>query len=380
MEKLLSVIVPVYNVEKYLPQCIESILFQSLGEIELILVDDGSLDRSGKICDDYAYRDGRIRVFHQGNKGTIEARKKGLLESKSKYATFVDADDFIASDSYIYSVPGMKRDVDVMVFGIIRYFDDENQKEESPAFHEGVYTKEEIEQIIWPKLIWNCETNAFAIDPSLCNKVIKRELLVAAFQKIKDTNFHYGEDVAVIYPMIKQANTMEIINKGYYFHRQRDSIIADYITEPLYFEKLYKLYRHLMDEFGDNELFIKQVEYFYMNSVALRKQIYGGNRGGGDHYLFPFGEVKKGERIVLYGAGTVGQAYMEQIQRTGYCDVVLWVDKYFHKYPFGNVFSVESIKTAVYDRIVIAIENIGLKYIVNRNLVSMGVVQEKILG
>ena len=76
----------------------------------------------------------------------------------------------------------------------------------------------------------------------------------------------------------------------------------------------------------------------------------------------------------------MGQAYMEQIQRTGYCDVVLWVDKYFHKYPFGNVFSVESIKTAVYDRIVIAIENIGLKYIVNRNLVSMGVVQEKILG
>ena len=92
----ISVIVPVYQVEAYLPQCIDSILAQTFRDFELILVDDGSQDRSGAICDEYAGRDERVRVLHKENGGLSDARNAGLEQAKGDYFLFVDSDDFIA--------------------------------------------------------------------------------------------------------------------------------------------------------------------------------------------------------------------------------------------------------------------------------------------
>lgn len=90
-----SVIVPVYNVEKYLHRCVDSILAQSYSDFEVLLVDDGSMDKSGTICDEYALKDNRIRVFHQANAGVSAARNKGIDEAKGEYVIFVDSDDYI---------------------------------------------------------------------------------------------------------------------------------------------------------------------------------------------------------------------------------------------------------------------------------------------
>ena len=90
-----SVIVPVYNVESYLPECLDSILAQSFRDYELILVDDGSTDKSGAICEEYAEKDGRIRVLRQSNKGQSAARNLGVAESKSKLLCFIDSDDAV---------------------------------------------------------------------------------------------------------------------------------------------------------------------------------------------------------------------------------------------------------------------------------------------
>ena len=95
---LISIIVPIYNVEKYLEECINSILAQTYKELELILVDDGSTDHSGEICDKYASLDNRIRVFHQKNQGVSVARNNGLAFVHGEYMTFVDSDDYIAPD------------------------------------------------------------------------------------------------------------------------------------------------------------------------------------------------------------------------------------------------------------------------------------------
>lgn len=94
----ISVIVPVYKTEKYLPQCIDSILNQSFTDFELLLIDDGSPDRSGEICDEYARKDSRIRVFHQQNGGVSCARNNGLLHARGQYVVFVDSDDRILPD------------------------------------------------------------------------------------------------------------------------------------------------------------------------------------------------------------------------------------------------------------------------------------------
>jgi len=96
--ELISVIVPVYNVEKYLSKCVESILGQSYQNLEILLIDDGSTDGSGKICDEYAARDSRIKVFHQQNNGPAEARNIGLQKVTGKYIALIDSDDYIKKD------------------------------------------------------------------------------------------------------------------------------------------------------------------------------------------------------------------------------------------------------------------------------------------
>lgn len=99
-EKLLSVIVPVYKVEPYLHRCIDSIRNQTYKNLQIILVDDGSPDNCGKICDEYAELDARIIVVHQKNRGLSGARNMGLRYAKGEYVAFVDSDDWISSDMY----------------------------------------------------------------------------------------------------------------------------------------------------------------------------------------------------------------------------------------------------------------------------------------
>lgn len=115
----LSIIVPVYNVEKYLARCIDSILSQSFTDFELLLIDDGSKDGSGSICDDYAVKDARIRVFHKVNGGVSSARNLGLDNAKGEYAIFVDSDDYVLST---YFENFLKyREYDLVVSGFRRY-------------------------------------------------------------------------------------------------------------------------------------------------------------------------------------------------------------------------------------------------------------------
>ena len=100
-ESLISVIVPIYNAESYLRQCIDSILKQTYEQLDILFVDDGSTDSSGKICDEYRALDPRVRVIHKRNEGLMKARKTGVNYAKGDYVTFVDADDWIEPNTYL---------------------------------------------------------------------------------------------------------------------------------------------------------------------------------------------------------------------------------------------------------------------------------------
>lgn len=115
MEPLISVIVPVYNAEKYLNECIRSILNQTLKNVELLLVDDGSTDHSGEICDRYAKQNRRIRVFHKKNQGVTSARRIGVASAKGKYICFVDADDTLKDNALETLMEKMTNNIDVVI-------------------------------------------------------------------------------------------------------------------------------------------------------------------------------------------------------------------------------------------------------------------------
>ena len=100
MDPIISIIVPIYNVGKYLPKCIESILNQTFKNFELILVNDGSTDNSGVVCDDYEKKDTRIKIIHKSNGGVSSARNAGLYVAKGEYIGFVDPDDYIDKNMY----------------------------------------------------------------------------------------------------------------------------------------------------------------------------------------------------------------------------------------------------------------------------------------
>lgn len=121
MKETISIIVPIYNVEKYLPSCLDSILEQTYSAIEVLLIDDGSSDNSGVICDAYAAKDYRIKVFHNENRGVSKARQFGVENSTSDYIVFVDADDWLTHDAVEALYNAITPDVDVVLGAVIQH-------------------------------------------------------------------------------------------------------------------------------------------------------------------------------------------------------------------------------------------------------------------
>ena len=153
MDCTISVIVPVYNSEKYLKRCIDSILNQTYKAIELILVDDGSPDNCGKICDEYAKKDKRVRVIHKTNAGVSAARNSGLEIASGNYATFVDSDDYIEPEMYGNMMEKVHQyNCDVVMCDCIKDFTDHSEIY-THDIRAGFYDKEQLVNEYYPHLL-----------------------------------------------------------------------------------------------------------------------------------------------------------------------------------------------------------------------------------
>lgn len=200
----LSVIVPVYSAEKYITKCLDSILSQTFTDFELLLVDDGSSDRCGEICDQYAKMDKRIKVFHKDNGGVSNARNLGLSKADGAYIAFVDPDDYIDKDMFKDTITYLqKTDGDIVCFEVcevkksrnkIGYHFDENK----------IMTGREALNFILEDVI----------DNSPCNKIYKKEVW-------HNVSFPHGrryEDVATIYRTFAQAAKVVYFKKALYYY------------------------------------------------------------------------------------------------------------------------------------------------------------------
>lgn len=213
MKKLLSVVVPVYNVEKYLDRCIKSIINQTYKNLEIILVDDGSVDASGKICDKYAFKDKRINVIHKENEGLSEARNTGIKLSKGNYITFVDSDDYIDERMYEILINDLEKyDVDIASCDYLRIVD--YSKKAKISSEVLIYSKEEA--LI--KLLRNEEYKDYA-----WNKIYKKKL----FDGVLYPKGRVQEDVATTYKLILNANSVSYNKSKLYFYLKRKGSILD---------------------------------------------------------------------------------------------------------------------------------------------------------
>ena len=188
-----SVIVPVYKVEKLLPRCIDSILGQTFRDFELILVDDGSPDNSGAVCDSYAAADERIRVIHQENRGASAARNRGLSESTGKYVAFVDSDDYVAGE-FLERLFRAAENSDASQV-VCETFQVKNGVLAEKTHHYGsaVIEKADILEEIIDPLAFHEDQPKHAGLPNVHNKLYLRQVIADNALRFDET-FHHGED------------------------------------------------------------------------------------------------------------------------------------------------------------------------------------------
>lgn len=210
---LISVIVPVYNVEDYIYKCVESILLQTYSNLEIVLVNDGSQDRSGEICDEFSRKDNRIIVIHKENGGLADARNAGLDKAKGDYISFIDSDDFIENDMYEKMITACElENADISVCGRFDIYDSEIESRFSFEGKEIWTNKEAIRNL----LTWN------NIDSSACDKLYKKEL----FHKIRFPFGKYNEDIFMMVKILDQANKIVHIGKSKYYYNHRAGSIT----------------------------------------------------------------------------------------------------------------------------------------------------------
>lgn len=225
---LFSIIIPVYNVEKYLNKCVDSVLNQTFTDFEVILVDDGSPDNCPAICDSYAEKDNRVKVIHKQNGGLINARKSGLEAASGGYIGFVDSDDWIEPEMYELFAQMIEKYSPDMVLSDF-YFDNEKELVNSEQlFEQEFYDKSALKEKLYPKMLFSGIYYKFGVNPCCWSKVYKKELLKKNLPLV-DGRIKMGEDAAFTYPCLIDAQSVATIKKPcYHYILNPDSMTKAY--------------------------------------------------------------------------------------------------------------------------------------------------------
>ena len=378
----ISVIVPIFRIEKYLPECIESLQDQSFLNFELILVDDGSPDNCPKICDDYAKKDSRIHVIHKKNGGLLSARKAGLKEAKGKYIAYVDGDDWV-DKFYLDTMFKLAEanESDLVVTGHFREFD--GKIETIKPKNTGIYNEEELRTSIIPNAIYNGEFCEHGISTYVWNKLFKRELLNQVLFDVPN-EIIMGEDAAITYAYLGLSKSLVISRIPLYYYRQRHDSIVKSIENPkteyyrlgllMNFLKL-KL-AHVLDEDNLN----KQIKYYLYSQILIRS---GGliQDIAGSVYFNPFLKVNKGSKVVIYSSGSFGQHILSTNVKASFFHVIKWIDVDYHDLNIGSnsVKPISSISNTEFDYLIIATINPTTYASIKTELGLMGIDKKKIV-
>lgn len=254
---LVSIIVPIYKVEKELDRCVQSILKQTYKNIELILVDDGSPDQCPEMCDKYAKRDKRIVTIHKKNGGLSDARNAGLDIAQGEYVAFIDSDDWVSENFIEDLIHNLKdTEADISICGYIIIDDMEKMRSYTVKKEREVLEHEDSIRELFSQKKFNC---------MVCTKLYKKEL----FDKIRFPKGKLFEDIAISLPLFERCERCVITNKKmyYYFQRQEGIVNSKFTKQKLdMLEFSHRMvdYSHKHDHKYDME-----AEAFYLKAVLM---------------------------------------------------------------------------------------------------------------
>ena len=387
---LISIVVPVYNIEAYLPECVESILAQTYKNIEVILVDDGSQDRSSTICDFYKDQDRRVRVLHKQNGGLSSARKAGARLANGMYILQIDGDDWVDSD-YVenMSKPLCGNCPDMVVnLSMYKFYKDGRSHERVTPFERGLYRNEEIVSQLYPHLVnddcfWETD-----LPMSVWSYLYRRDFFMTVYEIVSD-EIAMGEDNLVTFLAFLKTDSVYVINNPGYHYRQREGSIC-HVVKKSYFNESRLIYEVLcreVNQLNDSSKTIPmrrkipRIIFELLFLGAMDKVLAISNE-----FFFPYPMVRNGGRIFVYGMGVVGQGMIRAITMSSRFYLVGCSDQGWQSFSKTvcisgsdcKVYAPDDITEADFDYLIIAVSRANLRKEIELDLVRRGIAIEKI--
>ena len=273
--KKVSIIVPIYNVEKYLDRCIESITQQTYNNLEIILVDDESPDKCPEMCEIWAKKDFRIKVIHKKNEGLGYARNTGIENATGDYLCFVDSDDMLDKTTIEETIDS---NFDIIYYGFKNIDKDDNiTYRRIPTPEKEKYYKPEIISKILPNLITDVpNAKQYNMNMSSCMCLISKKVVDKYNWRFVSERNIISEDVYSLMILFKNINSIKIVNKDFYSYRINQKSLTRSYKDDRY-KKVKKLHKELLKLY-DNEDIKYRIDYLYLSyTISCLKQIVESN-------------------------------------------------------------------------------------------------------
>lgn len=364
---LVSIIVPAYNVVDYIEECITSLLNQTYRNIEIIVIDDGSTDGTGLVCD--RFRDDRVKAIHKSNGGLVAARKSGLSIATGKYVGFVDGDDYVASDFVKNLVTVIETyNVDFVHANFCEVSGNDIRTCAGGFNGEFVFGDSDSRVNFLREYVFSDASNKW-ITSSIWSKLFKRELIQNCYELVPNSQ-NYGEDLICLIYCLMKCRSMTVIENSDYRYRIREISMSHLDNKKLFLKEL-ELCNTIknLDITDENDKLKECIYDFVRNKI---KMVWDRTAT----YYYCEEEKLRNKRVVIYGAGRVGKDYFCHLKEI--CSFIYFVDKDYENKE-GEVYSIDKLSELFYDYILIAIEKKEIVDEVKKQLVQRNVGSEKII-
>lgn len=367
MEEKISIVVPVYNKEKYLYQCLESLRMQTYQNIEILLVDDESTDDSPSVCQRFCQMDMRFRYIRQKNGGQNAARKTGAEMTQGAWVMFVDADDYVSPEMCAVLMQHQEETGADMVYGCIQKVPG---KKGENAYHgwDGVLSGKEILRNVLPigSSVRKRKSGVSGLGCGLIPILMRLEFALDAFRHV-DMRIRYSEDLGCLFYILLRVESVAFVPEIVYYYRQtpgsalhaqgRSCLLSTKWLQA-FLEKQFREQGMLLED----ECLIEQ--------ALIRTLLCGGYEFFDDYPgIYPFFQGPRGRRLAVYGAGVVGK---ELVYKLSGFELAGWFDRDFERYRAlrMNVQSPAEIAHCDFDVMVIAIQHPEIAEVVRNSLVE----------